>query len=102
MRGLDSEVVKSLACHHCDPESIPCVRMWQDNGRLSKAGAFPWDLLFSPSRTTTAGHDSLMDSDAAWDARGTAIDPRIRHIFLLRFGHENISTTTDLRRAVVS
>ena len=26
-----------------------------------------------------------------WGSRGTAIDPRVWHIFLLRFGHENIS-----------
>ena len=35
---------------------------------------------------------SSFGSDVAWDSRGTAIDPRVRHIFSLRFGHENIST----------
>ena len=27
----------------------------------------------------------------AWESRGTAIDPHVRHIFSIRFGHENIS-----------
>ena len=30
-------------------------------------------------------------SNEALDARGTAIDPRVQHIFLRRFGHDNIS-----------
>ena len=34
---------------------------------------------------------STVDCDVAWESRGTAIDPRVQHIFLLRFGHENIS-----------
>ena len=39
-----------------------------------------------------AGRYSLVGSDVAWESRGTAIDPRVRHIFSLRFGHEIIST----------
>ena len=30
--------------------------------------------------------------DLAWESRGTAIDPRVRHIFSRIFGHEIIST----------
>ena len=29
-----------------------------------------------------AGHYSLVGSDVAWESRGTAIDPRVQHIFL--------------------
>ena len=28
-----------------------------------------------------AGHYSSVGSDVAWESRGTAIDPRVRHIF---------------------
>ena len=33
-------------------------------------------------------------NDVAWESRGTAIDPCVRHIFSWRFGHENISTAS--------
>ena len=36
--------------------------------------------------------DSSVGCDAPWDASGTEIDPRVRRILSLRFGHENIST----------
>ena len=39
-----------------------------------------------------AGRYSSVGSDVAWESRGTAIDPRVQHIFSLRFGHEIIST----------
>ena len=39
-----------------------------------------------------AGRHSSVGSDIALESRGTAIDPRVRCIFSLRFGHENIST----------
>ena len=45
------------------------------------------------STFTEAGCHSSVGSDVAWESRGTAIDPRVRHIFSRRFGHENISTT---------
>ena len=41
----------------------------------------------------SAGRYSLVGSDVAWKLRGTAIDPRVRHFFSRRFGHENITTT---------
>ena len=28
-----------------------------------------------------AGHHSSVGSDVAWESRGTAIDPRVQHIF---------------------
>ena len=46
----------------------------------------------NPSKIFFAGRYSSVGSDVAWESSGTAIDPRIRHIFLRRFGHENIST----------
>ena len=39
-----------------------------------------------------AGSYSSVSSDVTWESRGTAIDPRVQHIFALRFGHEIIST----------
>ena len=39
-----------------------------------------------------AGHYSSVGSDVAWESRGTGINPRVRHIFTRRFGHENNST----------
>ena len=39
-----------------------------------------------------AGRYSPVGSDVAWESSGTAIDPRVRHIFSGRFGHEIIST----------
>ena len=50
--------------------------------------------LLSSSKITknSAGRYSSVDSDVAWESRGTAIDPRVRHIFSWRFGHETIST----------
>ena len=73
MRGLDSAVVKSLACHCCDPGLIPGVGMWQGSGRPHKAGGFSQDLRFSPPCMTIAGLDSLVYSDATWDVKGTGI-----------------------------
>ena len=40
----------------------------------------------------SAGRFSSVGSDVYWELRSTAIDPRVQHIFLSRFGHENIST----------
>ena len=80
MRGLNSAVVKSLG-----------VVIWKVVVAPPRPVVFPWYLWFSPPRLTTAGHDSSVDSDAAWYAIGTAIDPRVRHIFLCIFGHENNS-----------
>ena len=37
------------------------------------------------------GRYNLVGSDVAWESRGTAIDPRVRHIFSWRFGLEIIS-----------
>ena len=39
-----------------------------------------------------ARRHSSVGRDVAWESRGTAIDPCVRHIFSLKFGHENIST----------
>ena len=36
--------------------------------------------------------NSWVGSDVAWESRGAAIDPRVRHMFSWKFGHENIST----------
>ena len=41
---------------------------------------------------STIYSDLSVCSDVAWESRGTAIDPRVWHIFSRRFGHKNIST----------
>ena len=36
---------------------------------------------FSTQHSRKAGRYSSVSSDVAWESRGTAIDPRVRHIF---------------------
>ena len=54
--------------------------------------------LLSSSKITknSAGRYSSVDSDVAWESRGTAIDPRVRHIFSWRFGHDLVISTAIL------
>ena len=40
------------------------------------------NLTVSVSLLSYTGHGSSIGSDAAWDASGTKIDPRVRHIVL--------------------
>ena len=62
VRGLDSAVVKALACHRCNPGSNPVVGMWQGSDRLSKVGGFLRVLRFPPPRMTTERqHSRLRD-----------------------------------------
>ena len=56
-------------------DRFPVSECGKDSVRPSKASGFLRDLWFSPPRMTTAGRDSSVNSDAAWDARGTVIDP---------------------------
>ena len=49
-------------------------------------------MLLVFSKLLSAGRHSSVGSDVPWESRGTAIDPHVRHVFLCRFGHENIST----------
>ena len=50
----------------------------------------PFQTCFCHPQVSRRG--SSVGSDAARDAKCTAIDPRIRHILSKRFGHENISS----------
>ena len=38
--------------------------------------------MLKPLHVLLAGRYSAVGSDVAWESRGTAIDPRVRHIFL--------------------
>ena len=51
--GLDSAVVKALACHSCHPGSNPGVGTWQDSGCASMVCGFPWVLRFAPPHMIT-------------------------------------------------
>ena len=51
--GMDSAVVKTLACQRCDPGSNHGDGMWQGSGRPFKDGGFLRVFWFPPPRMTT-------------------------------------------------
>ena len=48
---------------------------------------------FAQYRFLPAGHGSSIGGVSTWHARGSEIDPHVRHILSWRLGIENISTT---------